>query len=162
MTVHPPPVHRSAEEQAVLEEAMTTSFAGIPFHQLLGLRIISQSATRSQVEVRTRPELIGNVLHYRLHGGAIATVIDAAAGYSICAAMAEKFCDENMEQLAHRYARIGTIDMRIDYLHQAQGQRFIATGEVLRLGGRIATAHVRFENEDGQLIATGAAAYIVS
>ncbi len=141
---------------------MADSFAKVPFHEALGLCIVHQSPTRSQVEIRSRPDLIGNVLHYRLHGGAIATVIDAAGGYAICAAMAEKFCDENMEQLTHRFARLGTIDMRIDYLHQAQGQRFVATGNVLRLGGRIASVYVTFENEAGVLVASGSAAYIVS
>ena len=39
---------------------------------------------------------------------------------------------------------------------------FVATGRILRLGGRIASTQMTLENDAGELIATGAAAYIVS
>ena len=162
MVATPPPVHRSAAAQAALEKALTDGFAAVPFHHLLGLEVIRQTPNSSQIRVKMRPDLMGNVLHRRLHGGVTATILDAAGGFSICVAMAEKFCDEDMEQLSHRFARIGTIDMRIDYLHQAQGATFIATGTVLRLGGRIASTHMSLANEQGDIVATGAAAYIVS
>jgi acyl-coenzyme A thioesterase PaaI-like protein len=52
--------------------------------------------------------------------------------------------------------------MRIDYLHQGIGRSFHASAKVIRLGGRIASAQMELKNEAGLLIATGAAAYIVS
>ena len=38
---------------------------------------------------------------------------------------------------------------------------FIASGEVVRMSKRIAVAHMQLENDTGELIATGSAAYIV-
>jgi uncharacterized protein (TIGR00369 family) len=157
-----PPVPRSLKEKAIIEEVLGHFYTNIPFHKLIGLKIVALTPSLAQIEIRTRPELIGNVSHYRLHGGIIATAIDAAAGLAICAAMIEKFCDENVEQLMHRFARIGTIDLRIDYLRQAQGERYLVTGKILHLGGRVASAQMTFENETGDLVATGAGAYIVS
>jgi uncharacterized protein (TIGR00369 family) len=57
---------------------------------------------------------------------------------------------------------MGTIDLRTDYLLPGRGAHFIATAEVTRLGGRIGSTQMRLVNDQGTLIATGAANYIVS
>jgi uncharacterized protein (TIGR00369 family) len=61
-----------------------------------------------------------------------------------------------------RFAKLGTIDLRIDYLRPAVGERFVLRGEVLRLGSRVATTRMEFADAGGRLLATGSAAYIVS
>ena len=76
--------------------------------------------------------------------------------------IAEKYANETAEQVAHRFGRIGTIDLRTDFLHQGIGREFTATGTITRLGGRIASVQMRLENESQLLIATAAAAYVVS
>jgi acyl-coenzyme A thioesterase PaaI-like protein len=62
----------------------------------------------------------------------------------------------------HRFAKLGTIDLRIDYLRPGVGPRFDLTAQVLRLGSRVATTRMEFLGADGKLLASGAAAYIVS
>jgi acyl-coenzyme A thioesterase PaaI-like protein len=52
--------------------------------------------------------------------------------------------------------------MRVDYLHQGIGHSFHASGKVVRLGGRIASAQMELKNDAGLLIATGTAAYVIS
>ena len=47
-------------------------------------------------------------------------------------------------------------------LRQGLGLHFIASAEVTRLGGRVASTQMRLVNDEGILIATGAGAYIVS
>ena len=42
-----------------------------------------------------------------------------------------------------------------------RGNYFIATGRVVRLGNRVAVAHMDLVNDTGELIATGGAAYMV-
>ena len=61
-----------------------------------------------------------------------------------------------------RFSKMGTIDLRVDYLRQGLGQQFTATAEATRLGARIGSTQMRLVNEEGTLIATGAAAYVVS
>lgn len=163
MSTHTPTTRRNAEQQAELEAGLRFGFEKtVPFHHLLGLEVESLTPDDVRIVVSTRPELIGNTTHYRLHGGVIASVLDAAAGFAICVALAEKFCDETLEELGARFARIGTIDMRVDYLHQAQGSRFVAAAQVTRLGGRLASAQMALADEQGQIVASGAAAYVVS
>ena len=153
---------RSAEEQARLDAALTDLFERrITFNQVLGLRV-TQLAPQVQLAFEMRPELVGHYLYGRLHGGVISATLDATGGFALMVAIGEKHVDETTEQVMHRFARMGTIDLRIDYLRQGLGQSFIASAEVTRLGGRVGSTLMRLVNEQGTLIATGAAAYMIS
>ena len=68
----------------------------------------------------------------------------------------------NDHDFVHRFNRVGTIDLRTDYLHQGMGQRFTATGRIIRMGGRIASIQMSLLNDEGLLIATGCASYVIS
>jgi len=50
----------------------------------------------------------------------------------------------------------------VDFLRQGLGRHFVASAEVTRLGGRIGSTQMRLVNDEGTLIATGAAAYVVA
>ena len=154
---------RSAEEQARLEATLRDVFEHkLCFNELLGFKVESLDPLAPQISFAMRKELIGHFLHGRLHGGVIATVLDTVGGLAVTVAIAEKFNNENTEQVGHRFGRIGTIDLRTDFLHQGIGKKFTATGRVIRLGGRIASTQMTLENEAGVLIATGGGAYVVS
>jgi uncharacterized protein (TIGR00369 family) len=153
---------RGADEQARLDAALTDLFERrISFNQVLGLRVV-QLAPQVQLAFDMRPELVGHYLYGRLHGGVISATLDATGGFALMVAIGEKHADETTEQVLHRFARMGTIDLRIDFLRQGIGQRFVASAEVTRLGGRVGSTQMRLVNEQGALIATGAAAYMVS
>ena len=62
----------------------------------------------------------------------------------------------------HRFARMGTIDLRIDYLRPGTGQHFIASARVTRVAERIGSARMTLENDSGLLIAAGPTAYVIS
>jgi len=64
--------------------------------------------------------------------------------------------------MQHRLTRIGTIDMRVDYLRPGMGRHFVGNCEITRLGGRVGSTQMRLHNDDGLLVATAAASYIVS
>ncbi|HWK83664.1 MAG TPA: hotdog domain-containing protein, partial [Caldimonas sp.] len=78
------------------------------------------------------------------------------------AAIGARHMDESPIERMHRFGKLGTIDLRIDYLRPATGERFALRGEVLRLGSRVASTRMEFRDAAGELLATGAAAYIVS
>ena len=109
-----------------------------------------------------RPELIGHYAHQRLHGGVISATLDAMAGIAVMAAIGARHMDEAPAERMRRFGKLGTIDLRIDYLRPAVGERFVLRGEVLRLGSRVATTRMEFADAAGRLLATGSAAYIVS
>ena len=163
MTATTPQLRRSTDEQRRLEATLRDIFEHkLCFNELLGFKVESLDPAGPQISFSMRPELIGHYLHGRLHGGVIAAALDTVGGFAVMVGIAEKFCNETVEQFSHRFGRIGTIDLRTDYLHQGIGKRFIATGRLTRLGGRIASVQMSLENETGLLIATGSAAYVVS
>lgn len=163
MTAHAPLPRRSPEEQARLDAMLRDIFEQrLCFNKLLGFKLASLDPAAPALSFDMRPELIGHYLHGRLHGGVIATVLDTVGGLAVTVAIAEKFANESAEQVAHRFGRVGTIDLRTDFLHQGIGKTFTATGRVTRLGGRIASVQMSLENESGLLIATGSGAYVVS
>jgi uncharacterized protein (TIGR00369 family) len=153
---------RSAQEQARLDAALVDLFERqISFNQLLGLKI---DALQPELRARfaMRPDLVGHYTYGRLHGGVISAVLDALGGLALMVGIAERHPADNMLQVMHRFSRMGTIDLRVDYLRQGLGKHFVATAQVLRLGGRIGSTQMRLVNDEGVLIATGAAAYVVS
>jgi acyl-coenzyme A thioesterase PaaI-like protein len=83
-------------------------------------------------------------------------------GFAVVVGIAEKFCSDSTIEIAHRFGRVGTVDLRVDYLRQGLGKHFTATGRITRLGGRIASIQMTLENEAGVLIATGAGSYVIS
>lgn len=134
----------------------------IPFNSLLGLRVDSLSATGATGHLAMRPELVGSFAQQRLHGGVVSAALDAMAGVAIMAAIGARHMDEAPAERMRRFGKLGTIDLRVDYLRSAVGERFVVEGEVLRLGSRVATARMAFRDDAGKLLATGSAAYIVS
>jgi uncharacterized protein (TIGR00369 family) len=134
----------------------------IPFNRVLGLKITSLKADGVKGRIEMRPELVGHFVSSRLHGGVISAGLDATAGVAVMAAIGARHMDEAPSQRLHRFGKLGTIDLRIDYLRPAIGDHFELRANVMRLGSRVATARMEFLGADGTLLASGAAAYIVS
>jgi uncharacterized protein (TIGR00369 family) len=156
-------VCRSREEQVRLETMIRDIFEHrLPFHEVIGLRVESLDPGTPRLAFDMRPELVGSHLHNRLHGGVIATALDTVGGFAVAVAIAEKHADETAEQIVARFGRFGTIDLRVDYLHQGTGRSFHAGAKVMRLGGRIASVQMELRNDSDLLVATGTAAYIIS
>jgi uncharacterized protein (TIGR00369 family) len=161
--MHPAPPRRSADEQARLDAALTELFERrITFNQTLGLVVESARAPEPRIRFAMRPELIGHFQYGRLHGGVISATLDAMGGFALMVAIGEKHADENTAQVMHRFARMGTIDLRVDFLRPGVGEHFAASAEVTRLGGRIGSTQMRLVSDQGTLIATGSAAYVIS
>jgi len=159
----PPSSRRSPAEQARLDAALTQMFEQqITFNQVLGLKVVSLGPGGPTLRFDMQPSLVGHYLHSRLHGGVISATLDAMGGLALMHAIGEKHADESTAQVMFRFVRLGTIDLRVDYLRQGIGKHFIASSEVLRLGGRVGTTQMRLVNDEGTLIATGAGAYMIS
>lgn len=157
------PARRSAEEQAQFEAGVIRIFEhDIRFNQVLGLQVLSAKPGDIRGRFAMRPELIGHYAMGRLHGGVISAVLDAIGGLAIMVGIAERHPADTAAQAIARFARLGTIDLRTDFLRQGLGKHFVATAELTRLGGRVGSVQMRLVNDEGALIATAAASYIVS
>jgi uncharacterized protein (TIGR00369 family) len=161
MTRHPPAVSVQFEDEfvtglrAIFEEK-------IVFNRVLGLKIAELRPERVVGRIVMRPELVGHYTFNRLHGGVISAGLDAMGGLAVMAAIGARHMDEAPAQRLQRFGKLGTIDLRIDYLRPGVGEAFELRAEVIRLGSRVASTRMEFLGAEGKLLSSGAAAYIIS
>ena len=142
----------SQMEVAALAKAVE---AQIPFNRVLGLHLDHLDHTGARVTFDMRDELVGNFARGTLHGGVISATLDLVGGM---AAMVAESADAD---LVERFRRLGTIDLRVDYLRPGLGEHFVATGVVIRSGRTVAVTRMELHNQSDVLIAVGTGTYIV-
>ena len=101
------------------------SFARQNFMELLGARIVSVAPGAVEVELPIRREL--EQQHGFAHAGAAWAIADNAAGYASQSLMA---ADEG----------VLTVELKINLLAPAKGERLVARGRVERAGRRLTVA----------------------
>lgn len=134
----------------------------IVFNQVLGLKITSLKPSQVRARIDMKRDLIGHFSFNRIHGGVISAGLDAMGGLAVMAAIGARHMDETPMQRLLRFGKLGTIDLRVDYLRPGIGDYFELRAEVMRLGSRVASTRMEFLGADGKLLSTGSAAYIVS
>lgn len=144
-------------------QALTRIFEeDIVFNRTLGLKLVSVTPQGVTGSLPMRHALVGHPSYKRLHGGVISAALDALGGMAVLAAIGTRHRDEPVEARLRRFDKLGTIDLRVDYLRPAIGEHFSMQAEVMRLGSRVASTRMEFMAADGTLLCTGSAAYIVS
>ncbi len=131
----------------------------MPFNKLLDIEVIRLELEEVQVRIDMRQELIGNFVREILHGGVISSVLDLTGGLIVSVKLLKQLENEKDEEIARCMARLGTIDLRVDYLRAGKGEYFIASGSLLRQGNRVAVTRTELHNEQGLLIAAGTSTY---
>jgi uncharacterized protein (TIGR00369 family) len=134
----------------------------IVFNQTIGLKLVKVSPEGIEARIDMQPELVGHFAYNRIHGGVISAALDAIGSAAVMAALAAKHMDETPAKRLERFAKLGTIDLRIDYLRPGIGEFFTIHAEALRVGSRVGTSRMEFRGPDGTLMSAGAAAYIMS
>jgi acyl-coenzyme A thioesterase PaaI-like protein len=161
MTKHPVPSANEFEPEFIagLKDIFEER---IVFNRVLGLKIVSMKPDMVSGRIDMKPELVGHYAYSRIHGGVVSAGLDAMGGLACMAAIGARHLDEPPAERLQRFGKLGTIDLRIDYLRPAIGDHFVLCAQVLRLGSRVASTRMEFYGPDGELLSTGAGAYIVS
>ena len=137
----PTPPDQGAPDQGVMEEYLRTTFLQMPLHKLLGLRFVEREEGRLVVEMPVRQEAFNG--SGNLHGGAIATLVDVAAGS--CAARASGF-DAVTQSLV-------TADLHVRYLGRPKGDVVRADARLVRAGRMLIVVEVRVLDPHDNLVA---------
>ena len=133
----------------------------MPFNRALGLELERYEKAFAQLSFNNQPMMVGNWAQSILHGGVIASALDVAAGLVCVGSTLTRHDTINEEELRQRLSRMGTIDLRVDYLRPCRGERFTATSTLLRAGNKVAVARVELHNEAQVYIASATATYMV-
>ena len=133
----------------------------VPFHNVLKLQVISLEEDNVCMKIEMREELFGNYRYEMLHGGVISSILDATSGAVVSIGLIKKMIDKPLEEIKERIFKIGTIDLRIDFLKPGQGNYFLSTGTLLRIGNKIAVVRTSLHNDKHILIAAGTGTYML-
>jgi len=154
--------NEAAEEAELLAIIRESFVERMPFNRILGIDVLSLHHDRPELRFDMRPELVGNYVRNILHGGVISSVLDVTGGLVAFLGVQQKLKGKPVAEIVERFSRIGTIDLRVDYLRPGQGEWFIARGFPLRTGNKVAVTRMELLNDQAALIAVGTAAYTVS
>ncbi|HBD28088.1 MAG TPA: thioesterase family protein [Deltaproteobacteria bacterium] len=133
----------------------------IPFNKLIGMKIETLDLDKIGIRFEMRPELVGNFTRGNLHGGVISSVLDVTGGMVAWTGIMKKMEGQSFDKISERFNKIGTIDIRVDYLRPGLGDYFIATGSTLRTGNKVSVTRMELHNDKGILIAVGTGTYVV-
>lgn len=133
----------------------------MPFNRVLGLRIESLEKDRVRVRFEMKERLVGNYFKKILHGGVISSVLDTTGGITASASVIRRMRGQSVEDIGTRLERVGTIDLRVDYLRPGSGDYFFSTGLIMRAGRRVTVTRMELHNDHDLLIAVGTGTYIM-
>ncbi|MQA01006.1 MAG: hotdog fold thioesterase [Dehalococcoidia bacterium] len=123
---------------------------GVPYWRMLGITVESAEAGHVRLRLPMR-ETLGTRRPDVMHGGAIASLIDAAAGAATASTRRE---DDDT------WAGQATTDLNVTFLNAATGD-VIAEGRVLRGGRSLVFVGVEVHDTDGGAVAVGRATYTI-
>jgi uncharacterized protein (TIGR00369 family) len=148
-------------QTASLLEIIGTVYENLPFNRLLGLKVAFIRVDEAGFGFPMKNDLIGNTVHGILHGGVISAVLDTTGGLTATASAAARMQGLSESEISNRIARIGTIDLRVDYLRPGKGDQFYSSATIMRTGRKVAVTRMELKNDENVLIAVGTGAYIV-
>ena len=112
-----------------------------PYYRLMGMEIVAVNGGTSTLRLDVAAD--HHQAYGTAHGGAVAGLVDAAMGLAILACIGD---DEGC----------ATIEMKLNFTAPARaGTALTATGRVLHLGRRIATASAEARDARGALVSAG-------
>ena len=148
-------------DTAALLELVRRIYGQLPFNRYLGLDVASLGPEATGFCFDMRDELVGNFVQGILHGGVVSAVLDTTGGMTATVSAIEKMRGLSADEIANRIARIGTIDLRVDYLRPGKGTRFYSSGAIMRAGNKVAVTRMELKNQEQVLIAVGTGAYLI-
>ncbi len=132
----------------------------IPFHKILNLKVEDLEIAQPKLKVSMQDSFVGNFVHGNLHGGVISSLLDVIGGIVVLVELVGRRGLHTTEELIDQFGKMGTIDIRVDYLRPGFGQHFIASAYVLRTGNRVSVSRMELHNDENTLIAVGTGAYV--
>jgi uncharacterized protein (TIGR00369 family) len=133
-------------EPITLERAQELIIRG-PYHQWLGLKVLSLDDDGIEIKATWREEWVVNPERRYTHGGILAALVDLAADW----AMVKK-----------TGRGVPTIDLRVDYHAAALPGDLTVRGKVVRMGSQFSTAEAQVFDDKGKLVASGRGTYFTA
>ena len=133
----------------LLESARARAHANL-FWRNLGIQVDAAGEGWIKLRVTIRDEL-RNGVGAPVHGGVLATLVDAAVGGAL----------GTYGSAASGGVDQATLDLNVTYVAAARGDTVFAEGKIIRRGRTIAFGETRVTDSAGTLVALGRATYMI-
>jgi uncharacterized protein (TIGR00369 family) len=117
-----------------------------PYYQLLGMEITEIKKRESRIQIPFKHELTHP--YGIMHGGAIASLADAAVAMALTSLIEPK-------------DRIATIEFKINFFSPINKGKLSAHAKIIHKGSKTAVGDVEVTNEEGKLVAKAIATYSI-
>lgn len=114
-----------------------------PYHQWLGLEVVSVAEGSIELTAKWREEWVVNPEGGYTHGGILAALVDLTADWALVSKTGKG---------------VPTIDLRVDYHRAAKGD-LRASGKVIKFGKQFSVAEASVFDSEGNLVASGRGLY---
>ena len=132
------------DTQIIHAEQVEAMITRGPYHQWLGLHVISVGEGTIEIGAKWREDWVVNPERRYTHGGILAALVDLTADWA----------------LVSRTGRgVPTIDLRVDYHRAAMPGDLVAKGKVIKFGSAISVAEASVYDGTGVLLASGRGVY---
>ena len=131
------------------------------FINFLQFSLISPDFDHPRLTIDMRDDLVGNPTYRTLHGGVVASILDIIGGHAVFLSIFKQMRGQPLEKKLKRFSKVGSIDLRIDYLRPGTGKSFTATASIRRTGNKVAVVRMQLVNDKDSLIAVGTGSYTV-
>lgn len=120
----------------------------VPFNRHLGFKVLEIREGYVKTLIAYQPDFVGDPRRPALHGGFLASVVDACGGLAV-------WTNFEIEDL------ISTVDMRVDYLRPGPDKDIIAESRVVRTGNRVSVVNtvIYTSGNPEQVLVEGRAVY---
>jgi uncharacterized protein (TIGR00369 family) len=145
MTVEPRDL--TPQEQAHFEEIRRQRSLGSPYYQLLGMELVEleRGACRFRLRAEEKLHNLGGVVH----GGALASIADAAMGVSLAT-----LTDPRSE-------RPVTVELKINFIAPVVEGELEARGHIVQRGRTVAVGEAEVTDADGRLVAKAMGTFVI-
>ncbi|WP_066152039.1 PaaI family thioesterase [Halalkalibacter krulwichiae] len=117
-----------------------------PFWDYIGMEEVEMSEGYAEIKMIIKPEHTQR--RGTVHGGVLATLIDAAVGSAVRTTQTE---DQSS----------ATIELKINYIRPAKGDYLLAKGKLSHRGKKVQVGTAEIFNSEGKMVAMGSATFMV-
>jgi len=115
-----------------------------PYHQWLGIEVLSVTEGEIELSARWREEWVVNPDKRYTHGGILAALVDLTADWAL---------------VSKTGRGVPTVDLRVDYHRAAMPGDLRAKGKVIKFGSQLSVAEAQVFDNEGKLVASGRGVY---
>lgn len=134
-------------EQALTTDKVQALIERGPFHQWLGLKVVSVGEGCIEIKATWRAEWIVNPEGRYTHGGILAALVDLTADWALFSSTGRG---------------VPTIDLRVDYHRAAMPGDLTARGRVIKSGRQFSVSEAQVFDSEEHLLASGRGVYLTT